>query len=324
MKNNKTAIIARIGVTAALYAILTILVAPLSYGPVQFRFSEALCILPLIFPECAIGVTLGCFIANFFGNGVLDIVLGTLATLVSSSITALVGKIIKNQPLKLTLGALSPVLFNAFIIPFTFLAVTDLKEFYFFNAFTIAVGEIVCVGILGSLLYFAFVRIMIKNQENKQENTPSSKYLVERLEDERLIKPLALFFHNKWKVPVSSYEESMLSSLKEKSGTPSWFYVLENGEFIAGLGIIENDFHKRLDLSPNICAVFVMEDYRKQGIAKKLLDTACQYLASCKVEDVYLITTHTTFYEKCGFSFYGMIEENDGNLVRCYHRKCKK
>ncbi len=169
MKNKSSVILARAGITAALYAILTIAVAPLSYGPIQFRFSEALCILPLIFPECAIGVTLGCFIANFFGNGVLDIVLGTFATLLASFFTALCGKFIKNTPLKLFLGALAPVLFNAIIIPFTFLAVTDLKEFYFFNVFTIALGEIVCVGILGTILYFALTKFTKEKQPIKNE-----------------------------------------------------------------------------------------------------------------------------------------------------------
>lgn len=144
---------------------------------------------------------------------------------------------------------------------------------------------------------------------------------VQKLVDENLIQDLAVFFHNKWKVPVRAYVESMQDGLKSKTGVPSWYYVRVNGEFIAGLGVIENDFHKRKDLTPNICAVFVKENYRNRGIARKMLDFVCKDLAENGIKDVYLITTHTSFYEKCGFDYYCDIEENDGNIVRGYHKK---
>jgi ribosomal protein S18 acetylase RimI-like enzyme len=87
------------------------------------------------------------------------------------------------------------------------------------------------------------------------------------------------------------------------------------------LGVIENDFHKREDLTPNICAVFVADEYRGQGIARKLMDHACEELVKHGITDVYLITSHTDFYERCGWTFYGMIEEDDGNLARAYQHK---
>ena len=142
-----------------------------------------------------------------------------------------------------------------------------------------------------------------------------------KLNDEREIENLAQFFHKKWKVPISAYVESMTDALKSEKGIPSWFYVKDEKEIIAGLGVIENDFHKRADLTPNICAVYVKENYRNKGIARKLLDFAQKDLAKFGIDKVYLITSHTTFYEKCGFEFYGMIEENDGNLIRCYVNK---
>ena len=137
------------------------------------------------------------------------------------------------------------------------------------------------------------------------------------------IPETAKFFHKKWGVPLDAYIESMQESLSSKTGVPAWYYIKNNNEIIAGLGIIENDFHKRKDLRPNICAVYVKEDFQKQGIAKKLLNHACNELSQHHIEDVYLITTHQEFYEHCNFSFVGMIEEDDGNLVRCYHRKTK-
>jgi len=135
------------------------------------------------------------------------------------------------------------------------------------------------------------------------------------------IPAAAQWFHSKWGVPVDAYLESMHASLDSKSGVPMWYFIQdEKDKIIAGLGVIDNDFHKRPDLTPNICAVFVEEEYRKQGLAKELLDYACTELKKCGIFDAYLITSHTEFYERCGWDFYGMIEELDGSLVRMYHK----
>ncbi|MFU0828078.1 MAG: N-acetyltransferase domain-containing protein [Lachnoclostridium sp.] len=138
-----------------------------------------------------------------------------------------------------------------------------------------------------------------------------------------LFAKAAEFFHNKWQVPKDAYLASMKESLTAKGGVPEWYVVKQNNEIIAGLGVIENDFHKRPDLRPNLCAVYVKEPYRHQGIARGLMDAACKDLYSHGVTDVYLITDHTEFYEHCGWDFYGEIEENSGNVARCYHRKTK-
>ena len=143
---------------------------------------------------------------------------------------------------------------------------------------------------------------------------------VKKLNDEKMICSLALFFSNKWNVPLEIYVKSMKESLISPC-VPGWYYIEENHEIVAGLGIIENDFHKRKDLAPNLCAVYVKEEYRKKGYAKALLDKACSDLKSAGVPYVYLITTHTQFYEKCGFTYLEDIEENDKNMVRCYYKK---
>lgn len=149
------------------------------------------------------------------------------------------------------------------------------------------------------------------------------KYEIIEVQIYSQIRKPAIFFSNKWGVPLEAYIESMQDSISSDKAVPAWFYIEENGEVIAGLGIIENDFHKRKDLAPNICAVYVREDHQGKGLARKLLDKACSHLKEHGIEDVYLITTHTEFYEKVGFSFYGEIEEDSGDMVRCYHRKCK-
>ena len=148
----------------------------------------------------------------------------------------------------------------------------------------------------------------------------SNQYTVEALSDKNLIEAAANWFHQKWNVPVQAYIGSMESSLSTDTGVPAWYIVKDESEnIIAGLGVIGNDFHKRPDLTPNICAVYVEENYRQHGIALMLLNRACADLAKKRIAEAYLITSHTAFYERCGWDFYGMIEENDGTMVRCYH-----
>ena len=97
------------GVIAALYAALTIALAPLSYGPLQFRVSEALTLLPFCVAEAVPGLFVGCVIANFFGGyGFLDVVVGGLATLAAAWLTKRVSN--------LWLAALPPVLVNAILV----------------------------------------------------------------------------------------------------------------------------------------------------------------------------------------------------------------
>ncbi len=87
MKKLNTRTIALSGVIAAAYAVITI-IWPLSYGSVQFRISEALCVLPAFAPVTAIGLTVGCLIANLFSTvSALDIIVGTLATAIGCALT---------------------------------------------------------------------------------------------------------------------------------------------------------------------------------------------------------------------------------------------
>lgn len=136
-----------------------------------------------------------------------------------------------------------------------------------------------------------------------------------------LIPDAAQWFHKKWQVPLQAYLDSMTQSIDAKNNVPAWYVIRnEKGQIIAGLGVIENDFHLRPDLTPNICAVYVEPAYRKQGLSRMLLDHACRELARHFIQDVYLITTHTAYYERCGWEFLTMVEEDSGGLVRMYHK----
>lgn len=153
----------RTGIIAGLYCVLTVLIAPLSYGQVQFRFAEALTVLPLFYPEAVVGLTVGCFIANVLGNGILDLFLGTFATLISALLTYFVGKKIKKFIVKLIVGEIFPVVINALLVPFTFLAFSKLKSGYFIGVLTVGGGQLVVIATLGSLLAVAIYKIRQKN-----------------------------------------------------------------------------------------------------------------------------------------------------------------
>lgn len=129
------------------------------------------------------------------------------------------------------------------------------------------------------------------------------------------------WFHSKWGVPAEAYLECMEKYLEE-STEYGWYLCLDNGRIVGGLGVIENDFHDRKDLTPNICAVYTEEEYRCQGIAGRLLNKAVEELRSKGITPVYLITDHTDFYERYGWEFLCMVQgDGEENLSRMYmHR----
>ena len=106
------------GIVAALYAGLTIAVAPLAYGPIQFRFSEVLCILPFFFPFSVWGLFVGCILANIMSTlHILDVIVGPVASLLAALCTMWIGKNYdKNRLLTKALACFPPVIFNAIII----------------------------------------------------------------------------------------------------------------------------------------------------------------------------------------------------------------
>ena len=146
--------LAKAGIISAIYVALTLALYPLSFGAFQVRVSESLTLLPLIFPESIIGLTVGCLISNFFGNGVLDIVFGTLATFLSAVLTYVSTKKIKNDWIKIIVGGIFPIILNAIIIPFTILAITAHPIIYVITSFQIFIGQFISVYFIGAPLYF--------------------------------------------------------------------------------------------------------------------------------------------------------------------------
>lgn len=138
-----------------------------------------------------------------------------------------------------------------------------------------------------------------------------------------LIPEAAAWFAAKWGIPREEYEASMRESAESRAPVPQWFAVTDaRGKITAGAGIIQNDFHDRKDLSPNLCALFVEERYRRRGIAGELLDFAREAMRRAGIPKLYLVTEHTSFYERCGWRHTSDAASDDGVKMRVYEAEC--
>ena len=157
----------RAGVIAALYVAFTYAFAPFAYGPLQFRPAEALCILPVFFPEAVWALYIGCMLSNLASPYfVFDVFIGSLATLLAALSSYLVGKFLKKEPLRFTICGIFPVLFNAVLIPFIIVFLCGGGEgyasvwtAYFAYMGSIALTEAVWVYALGAPLYYGVKRL---------------------------------------------------------------------------------------------------------------------------------------------------------------------
>ena len=158
-RRNNVVFLAESAVIAALYAVLTYIAAMmnLAYGAVQFRFSEALTVLPLFTPAAIPGLTVGCFISNLGSAlGIVDWIFGTIATFLGAVLTRMLREIkIGNIPL---LAVLMPVFSNTFIIGFEISCLSEGGTFSLFNftwpafigaAVSVGIGELAVCFLLG-------------------------------------------------------------------------------------------------------------------------------------------------------------------------------
>ena len=147
-----TRFITRSAIIAAIYAALTFILQPISFGPIQFRVAEAMTILPVFMPEAVPGLFIGCLTANLIGGAMLpDIIIGSLATLLA----ALCTRVLKSRFFP---AALMPVLFNGLMVGPTvyFCYVMGADSFslpvLLSTALTVAVGEALVIFTLGLIL----------------------------------------------------------------------------------------------------------------------------------------------------------------------------
>lgn len=157
MKNTKqiTLYTTRGALIAALYVLLTELATlmGLSSGVIQFRFSEAMCILPIFFPEAIPGLFIGCLISNLMVPGVViwDVIFGSLATLIG----AIGARLLRNLPQKYKWVATIPTIAaNMIIVPLVIIYAYAAPDSYWFLMLTVGIGELICAGFGGSALYY--------------------------------------------------------------------------------------------------------------------------------------------------------------------------
>lgn len=169
MKTNQLSVkrLVRCAVIAAVYVVLCLALAPFSYGAVQVRIAEALCLLPVFGAEYIVGVTLGCFLANLLGSTVIDVVFGTLATLLACLVTYKLRNVrVKGLAIP---ASLPPVVFNmlivgAFEITFFFSDTAPTAALAAFNAVAVGIGEIISCTIVG----VALVKLVESNEGLKR------------------------------------------------------------------------------------------------------------------------------------------------------------
>lgn len=153
MKTLKVTFITEAAVIAALYTALVLAFSYSSFGPIQFRVAEALTVLPYFTPAAIPGLTIGCFLsAVLTGADILDIVFGSLATLI--------GALISYQLRKYKfLVPIPPILANAIIIPWVLRFAYGEAQPIYLMMISVGAGELLAVGVLGTLLLLTLGRV---------------------------------------------------------------------------------------------------------------------------------------------------------------------
>ena len=160
------------GVIAALYAALTIAVAPLSYGIVQLRFSEALCILPFFFPFTVWGLFVGCIVANLFSTvHIVDVGVGSIASLLAAFCTMWIGRQLNRERfLTKAFACFPPVIINAIIIGAMIAYVTfgtSEQEGFLVAAGMVGAGQFIVMYVLGlPLMLFLSISPVLNKLNN--------------------------------------------------------------------------------------------------------------------------------------------------------------
>ena len=140
-------------------------------------------------------------------------------------------------------------------------------------------------------------------------------------EQPALMDTAAQWFNSKWGVPKEAYLDCMQAYLSGETEL-GWYLCLDGEKIVGGMGVIENDFHDRKDLSPNVCAVYTEDSHRQMGIAGNLLNMTVEDLRAKCISPVYLVTDHIGFYERYGWEFYCMAQgDGQPEMTRLYiHR----
>ncbi len=158
MKKYSLYLITRSAVISALYFCITMLTAPISFGPIQIRIGESLTLLPVLFPESAIGLAVGCALANISSPfGLVDVIIGSLVTLVAGLLSA--------KCKNVYIAGLPPVLLNAIILPIVWMYL-GVEEFYFLNVLYLTISQSIVVYLIGVPIVKAVSKVPALNRKN--------------------------------------------------------------------------------------------------------------------------------------------------------------
>ncbi|MDF2845538.1 MAG: putative rane protein [Herbinix sp.] len=153
MKQRKTQFLTEAAIIAAIYTVLVFIFQWSSFGPVQFRIAEALTILPYFTPAAIPGVTIGCFLsAVFAGADALDMVFGSLATLVAALLSYSLRRYKYLVPIP-------PIVVNALVIPWVLKAAYGEAQPIPLMMLSIGASQLLAAGVLGMLLLLALERV---------------------------------------------------------------------------------------------------------------------------------------------------------------------
>ncbi|CEK30221.1 citrulline cluster-linked gene [[Clostridium] sordellii] len=162
---NKTKKLVMTSLVAAIYAVLTLVLGAISYGPIQFRIAEIMVLLAFIKKDYIWGLTIGCFLANVIGPyGAPDIVFGTTATFLSVYAIYLTGKVMKGKKYAILIASIWPTLINAIIIGFMLNIFVGMP--LILSMIQVGFGEFVVITIIGVPLYKIIGKKYIKLLEN--------------------------------------------------------------------------------------------------------------------------------------------------------------
>lgn len=147
---------------AALYVVLSFAISAfgLASGAIQTRVSEALTILPYFTASAIPGLAIGCLLFNLLsGAAILDVIFGTLATLLGAVVSYFLGKAAKKISWMKFLVPVPPILANAFIVPWVLKTAYGLTDAYWYLVATVGIGEVISCGLLGIILMTALMPI---------------------------------------------------------------------------------------------------------------------------------------------------------------------
>ncbi len=166
--------------------------------------------------------------------------------------------------------------------------------------------KVTTCGDCGEMASCEKLEAILRNNPQARRNLSGYAYVTLR-ERPDLADEAAEWFHARWGVPKESYLACMEAYLNGETEY-GWYLCLDGDRIVGGAGVIENDFHDRKDLTPNVCAVYTEEDCRGQGIAGRILDMAVEDMRSRGVSPLYLLTDLTGFYEQYGWEFFCMAQ----------------